>query len=542
MAFSEASDLGELYDVETVPEPYESFPDPGFALPGDFLSAHTRSCADFPGQQHGKGQCWCSIAQDTSAEEDSWLLPTGELSARAKKILEDPSPDNINLCDSFGNTALHLFAALGGFRETLLGMVVNCTDKGLWAVNTGGQTFLHLLHLEWFSDLNTPSAPLNQLLAHIRDSCPELVCKTDVYGRTFFHRAHSVLRDPETLAAIIAPFNPAWGSRRDAFGFTPLPTTNQPYIPPRRAGSFSPQVEDLVQPSGASHPRSSADEGFFLAYHARLIRIIHSSYSNPCIEDAEGRNGLHCLAEAIINQQTMDRHVQGVQRAMSWTNRTHLKRKLGSNNAAASAATAPSRSPPPNTTVTTSNHATGSSRPSPPANPSAPAAEATLSARLRHLQALLHPSVRVDARHYDRRGVTPLAAFIEHIPDDHDDRARTLQALLETLVRTGGTGTEARNRRGETPLLVAARLGRKVALATLLELGANPHARDADGRGVLEVLDAGVGSARARADVSLYARLEACRVLLTGRRDWGVSYGGGVCREWKWRGGRSVVL
>lgn len=141
-------------------------------------------------------------------------------------------------------------------------------------------------------------------------------------------------------------------------------------------------------------------------------------------------------------------------------------------------------------------------------------------------------------------------AFIEHIPDEQDDKAKTLQAILETLVRAGASGDEAvssrrrrlleaRNRRGETPLLMAARLGRKVALATLLEGGANVHARDADGRGLLEVLDAEVGGARARAEVGLYARLEACRALLTGRREWGVGYvhhgEPAIVREWRMR-------
>lgn len=62
---------------------------------------------------------------------------------------------------------------------------------------------------------------------------------------------------------------------------------------------------------------------------------------------------------------------------------------------------------------------------------------------------------------------------------------------------------------------------RKVALTTLLEHGANVHARNVYGRGVLEIVDRTVRR-RGREDVALYARLEAVRVLLTGRRGWGV--------------------
>jgi ankyrin repeat protein len=510
-----------LLDLETSPEAYESFPDPGFALPGDFLTAHTRSCADFPGQQHGKGDCWCSIAQETSVDPNSWLLSTGELSGRARHVLEHPSPANAAIQDSFGNTPLHLFAALPGYQETLFRMVVNSGSEGLRATNTAGQTFLHVLNLEWFTDVTNSSAPLRRLLAHITECCPDAVYETDVYGRTFFHRAHSLVRDPSLLASLVSLFNPELASRRDAFGFNPVtdtdPASHSPYIPPRRTGSLSPQVEDLARSSPNSRPHSSSSEGSFLAYHARLVQVIQSSYTNPRIEDAEGRNGLHCLAEAILNQQTMDRHVRSSSSSSSTSapNRPHnnLKRKL----------------PSKDTTTTTPS-------PSPKPTPTSATTEATLPTRLRHLHSLLHPSVAVSPAHYNHAGTTPLMAFIEHIPDEHDDKAKTLQTILETLIRAGGTrSVEARNRRGETALLVAARLGRKVALVALLEGGARVGVRDVEGRGVLEVIDAVVRGGRARGEVGLYARLEACRVLLTGRREWGVGYAGegGVVREWR---------
>ncbi|KAK3293549.1 uncharacterized protein B0H64DRAFT_465935 [Chaetomium fimeti] len=457
---SEGSDPGESPDSETVPEPYESFPDPGFALPGDFLSAHTRSCADFPGQRHGAGDCWCSIAKETAEDEHSWVLPGGELSERTLRVLHQPSPGDASLRDSCGNTPLHLFAALEGTQDILVRMVTNCEAGRLTAVNTARQTFLHVLNLD----------------------------------------------------CLISLFDPMLASRRDAFGFNPVPETDpanqSPYIPPRRTGSLSPQVEDLARASPGSRPNSSASEGSFLAYHARLVQVIQSSYNNPTLEDTDGRNGLHCLAEAILNQQAMDRHVRSSS-CSSTGSRPHLKRKLDASTKDTS--TSSTATTTPLGTPSAGNTATGF-------------AEGTLPTRLRHLHSLLHPSVSVSVNHYDRRGYTPLMAFVEHVSDDQDDKARTLQAILETLVRAGAA-VEARNRRGETALLMAARLGRKVALATLLECGANVHARDVDGRGVLEVLDAEVRGDRARKEVGLYARLEACRVLLTGRREWGAVLG-----------------
>lgn len=109
---------------------------------------------------------------------------------------------------------------------------------------------------------------------------------------------------------------------------------------------------------------------------------------------------------------------------------------------------------------------------------------------------------------------------------------------------------------------MAARLGRKTALSVLLEQGANMRTKDRWGRGVLEILDWGVlvcnGSAskaqeerltgrekgiKEREELALYARLEACRGLLTRRRDWVVGYvsekeedGMGLVGEWRVQG------
>jgi hypothetical protein len=477
--------------LPTEPEVYEAFPEVGFAVPGDFINAQNLSCAGFPGQDHFGGNCWCSIAEAVATERTAWILPTGELSPGALHILADPSKYNLACRDCFGNTPLHLFAALEGYQEALFGMVLNSPD--VKATNTAGQTFLHVMNIEWFWDLATVSAPLKQLLAYLRDTSPDIVYVKDVYGRTFFHRVHSLIRDSEILDAILSPFNPALSSRRDAFGFNPLANTNLggegPFIPPRRAGLLTPLSEE--RPASSWSPRTSSEEDAFVAYHARLLQIIQASYDNPRIEDGEGRNGLHCLAEAILNRQTMDE-----QRATPPARR-NLKRKHDRH------------------------------------TPEGGAAEGPLASRLRHLRALLRSDPPLDVNHYDKVGNTVLGAFITHLPDDQDDKTKSLSAILETLIGAGAH-VEGRNRRGETALLVAARLGRKVALTTLLENGANVHARDVDGKGILQVIDATCRAAQE--DVALYARLEACRVLLTGRRNWGAVQCPTVLQEWRTRG------
>lgn len=482
-------------DQPQPPEPdiFEAFPEPCFALPGDFINPQRLNCAGFPGQDHFSGKCWCSIADSIAEEKNVWLFPSGELSPAAQQVLEDPSQTNLASRDCFGNTPLHLFAALEGYQEALFGMVLHSAAPG--ATNTAGQTFLHVLNLEWFADLKSLSSPLKQLLAYLRDTSPDLVYTTDVYGRTFFHRAHSLIRDSEILDGILSPFNPALSSRRDAFGFNPLANTNLggegPFIPPRR-GPLTPLPEETVPASTRRNsPQTSNDEEAFLAYHARLIQIVQSSFDNPRIEDAEGRNGLHCLAEAIISQQMMDDW------RTSMSTRRPLKRKYDKKD-------------------------------NPDDNNEGPLAPRRLS-----LENLLRSRQPVDVNHYDKLGNTVLMAFITFIPDDQDDKAKTLSAIIETLLRAGAK-VEARNRRGETALLVAARLGRKIALATLLEHGANVHVRDVDGKGILQIIDSTCGSAKG--ELALYARLEACRVLLTGRRGWGVVHNPTVVQEWRVKG------
>ncbi|KAM7213886.1 hypothetical protein V8F06_010705 [Rhypophila decipiens] len=489
----------------------------GYALPGDYLAAYRWHCTDPSNPDHAIGRCWCFVTREMTSTPDAWFLPNGQLSDRAKLALSDPAQANIFPSDHSGNTALHLFASLAGYLEVLFGMLLHGANAR--AVNTGRQTFLHVLHEEWFVNLASPSAPLRQLLAFLQQLAPDLVYERDAYGRTFFHHAFSFASNDEALVVLLSSLHPANQVWRDAFGFAP--SFNDQFgdanLPPRAGVSeYGVDAGPPDHRQGESKP-SSADEVSFLAYHARLVQVIQSSYNDAQVEDSEGRNGLHCLAEVIINQQTMDE-----QRSVMTAGRA-AKRK--------ESISTPTPSLAGSSTVATIPAISDSSNRS--------NAEGTLLARLRHLEGLtIHSTHPVDINHYDKYGNTVLMAFITHISDDQDDKSKTLVSILETLIHAGAR-TEARNRLGETALLVAVRLGRKAALTTLLENGANVYARDARGRGILEVVDETCRAAKA--DVALYARLEACRVLLTGRRDWGVVFRPSMVMEWSLRGGgRSI--
>lgn len=540
---SESEDESEPEDECEV---FEAFPEPGFALPGDFLRAHERSCADFPGQKHGSGNCWCAIAQQMATDENAWLTKTGELGERARYFLQNPSQENLELKDCFGNSPLHLLASIGKYQKDLV-RIVSSSGRNVREANCADQTFLHVLHPVWFENLAGPSAPLYQLLLILKKTAPDLVYETDVYGRSFFHRAHALVRNPNVLSGLMSAYNPALVSQRDAFGLNPMEGA---FIPPRRMSSHI----DMTAAAASGHPRPPMTESEAIQYHTRLLQVIHASYINPLAEDSEGRNGLHCLAEAALTPKKMDE-----ERSKVSSGRPAKRRmvEVGSGVHSASSSTfiaVPSDPASPTTGIPTDLGSSGNGT------------ETPLLARLRHLEGLLRlqpsastqsrtpavarpsqpqpvattvpmaPTSIINVNHYSKAGLTPLMAFILCIPDNQDDKSlKTLQTLLETLLSHSSTKIEARNYRGETALLFACRLGRKVALLTLLEHGANVYARDGNGRGILEVIDYEVKRQTSEESVPHYARLEACRVLLTGRRDWGLlntAGATGVLSEW----------
>ena len=168
--------------------------------------------------------------------------------------------------------------------------------------------------------------------------------------------------------------------------------------------------------------------------------------SLPWFEDSRGRNGLHCLAEVSL--------------------------KL------------PGHLP--------------SSQDDTPADQRPP--------RERYLDGLLNAGV--DPNSYDKRGNTPLMAFIAHTRMDKDVEltTRVLQKLFEA-----GANLHWRYRQGETALHIAIKLGRRDATAFLLQRKANVHARTGNGKGVLAL---GLEYCRkTRDDATLYAQIELCMSL-----------------------------
>lgn len=216
----------------------------------------------------------------------------------------------------------------------------------------------------------------------------------------------------------------------------------------------------------------------YLWKHARLVEKARLALERPWVEDPEGRNGLQCIAEAVLALHVEDGKV---------VSSNACKRKRG--------------------------------------QPEIIAPSLRMHLRYQLVKNLVSSGVNVN--NYDNRGFTVLMAFIRHLPEGEDDK--TLSNILEHLLRSGAN-LHWRNREGETALYIAVCLGHKVATRVLLDHGANVHARMAGGTGIL--LAAESHYFKAHENPQLYASILACMALVI---DYGAKPSPTLVQEWLFR-------
>ena len=183
----------------------------------------------------------------------------------------------------------------------------------------------------------------------------------------------------------------------------------------------------------SSNPTSQPAVDEEVYKHARLLETARLAFSKTFFEDSQGRNGLQCIAEALLNITATGDII------LPWQKNKRKRDEIAMFQWYSS----------------------------------------PLTLRYELVQNLLHGG-KVDVNNYDKYGNNVLMAFVAHLDDGEDDKA--LAKLLQVLI-SNGADIHRRNRRGETALHVAVRLGRKIATKVLLENGANVHARTIEGRG-----------------------------------------------------------
>lgn len=477
------------------PIPNGPTPHPGLAVPGDFMISR-KYLPQCHAQKHfaktsGEGGdfCWCTIADETAEQSDAFYI-TDRSEPCDRALSAQQGSAEASSADRFGNTPLHLFAAWdnrSGIEITLQLLESGRADP--CRVNNAHQTFLHVLSPVWFFGTDELKVPLYTLLHFLYARHKNLIYAPDVFGRTFFHQLDRFVHDAHFIENINRNY---WSAiPRDAFGVKPPShVTDTSFAPPRRTGTtaLSPLAEE-------------APEEDFTTREMGLIAIVNEAYSKPFAEDSEGRNGLHCLAEmpfaSSSNPSSPDPNTPNQSQPPTNT-KGSLKRKHGRDDA--------ERIKP-------------------------------ITKRLQFLEGLLTPlneTAPPDVNHYDHKGNTVLIAFAAQLSDDQDDKSgQHIGRILDLLVEKGAI-LDARNRQGETALLVAAKRGNKHVVSKLLDMGANLHARDKRGRAIMAIIDAQIGLCSK--DLPSYGRLEAVRAAVLAKKleEKGVEDEPNFLDEWTW--------
>ncbi|KAH7040613.1 ankyrin repeat-containing domain protein [Microdochium trichocladiopsis] len=440
----------------------------GYAVAGDFInighgfSFEGDKTCDKTSEAHDNGNCWCAVSEQLFNHFQS--MPSARIvlapDAQAVWALRDI---NTAARDEFGHSALHLLASLEHCHSQLLSVVAEALtgkDQVLSAANTARQTFLHMLHPSWF----LPGSQLENLIHILKQSHFDILGR-DVFGRNVFHimREHNV--EFQRLQGCALGLNPKVLNVRDAFGRMPLRALpSGPSLHAARSIRRVIAARRLTASSSDGPPTIESDSRIIA--QTKLLKIIYaatatdSSRADPTMEDLEGRNGFHALAEVILGVTPMIDHVSRGQK------RKHDEPTID--------------------------------QPNPEPMP-----------RITHLEALI--DAKVDINHHNVAGDTPLMTFVVQLSDGKTKAENVeVRGIINGLVGAGAE-MERRNRRGETALLVAARHGQKVAVDALLKLGANPYVRNSEGQSALDVVDS-----MWRVSEAAMGSYEACRKLLCG--------------------------
>lgn len=395
--------------------------------------------------------------------------------------------------DGFGDTVLHLASSLGAGSIILSWFISMGVD--VHAKNVAGQTFMHVLDPVSFARCDNIQLGQNQngkenieLLLNTLNGMDFDFNHRDDFGQTPMHVLTQYWLHVFTMELAISPGIVASSSFstkdfrgrsiKDQIKAQRSIDRNKDLAKQRRfdidallktmnpsVDVSNPQNETLLSSLGFSQENLGMSHP-----HAQLRKTIIEACSGLPETRYQGRNGLHCLAESCVSLR-VDLSIPGPK----------LKRKRQ--------------------------------------------AETTL----RHdyitntLKKLLE--VGVDPNDYDNQGNTPIMSFIRNDLSPKPERKLTAE-VLQLLINKGAS-VHRRNRKGETGLHIAMRLGRPSAVEVLLNNYANVHARARHGEGVLAI--AGKASLKAKQNGALYHRIITC-MAVAGK--YGAILGPSTKDEW----------
>ncbi len=381
---------------------------------------------------------------------------------------------DINDIDRFGNSILHVAASFCAPIRYIIKLIKQ--GANINAVNTAGETFLHLLYAP---NEEQDVCLLLELLSIERFNFGQ----HDQHGQTSLHLITRPWLPVPYLIKVITKIKSlgfVLPTSRDNLGFTIL--RQMKHLGTQALG-FDPGQEMAIRLSlgltcetqgyivRPHNPTTSVKSTFneneclhqyekqnFVnnlddlrryEHHADLLRTIIKAGDRPWYEDTKGRNGLHCLAEVAFDLPLPDKPTAQSKypRDKAATNKSTLRED--------------------------------------------------------YLDGLL--AAGVNGNNYDKKGNTPLMSFILHTRAGEDDDATT--SILNKLL-IAKADIHRRNRRGETALHLAIKSGRLAIAKFLLRKGANVHARNKKGSGVQKV--GTEACKKATRDGMLYAQIMLC--------------------------------
>jgi ankyrin repeat protein len=378
-------------------------------------------------------------------------------------------PDDLEDVDTFNNSVLHIAAALEApphYLSRLIGM-----GADVHALNNANQTFLHLTHIPSVDRLPDFSVLIGTLVQRRFD-----FQRQDFNGQTAIHALTEPPVSPDILNGIVQAlqfYAVKLPASRDNLGYKirdqlqemEAPANDdsrfsldEEYFPEQRDANSNGQFEELsfvnrsIQNFRKHDWIENLEDLQQYELHADLLRSIVCAGDDPLYEDADGRNGLHCLAEVRL-----DLPIPG---------------KLSDRKSASDL-------------------------------------QFSTTSRERYLDQLLVAGV--DPNSHDKQGITPFMAFIIHRREGEDD---DLTMKIYQRLFDAGADVHRRNRHGETPLHLAVKLGNRAATNFLLSRGANVHARSSNGTGIMTLGLKHSSSSKAAKDEILYAQIQLCTVLV----------------------------
>jgi hypothetical protein len=115
----------------------------------------------------------------------------------------------------------------------------------------------------------------------------------------------------------------------------------------------------------------------------------------------------------------------------------------------------------------------------------------------------------------DWNGDTILTAVLKlKYWEHHSEEMKLKNIVKEIIASSSGNLIHIRDRKGDTPLAIAASHGFRPVLSTLLEVGANPNTRNYCGTGILSLVTLCMLHASKEGNDRLYAMIQSCFSLL----------------------------